>query len=233
MWGVQQESSTGVLNDLPGLVELARVRNVRVSADCVSSLGAVPIEASGLFLASGTSGKALGSYAGLAIVLADAQAVEAAAGRVPSALDLHAAVAESGPLSTIPSPPVRALSAALGRYATAELAGARYAAYAALGRLMRPGLASAGLAPLADEACASPVITTFAPPAGLTSSQFVRYCARAGFEIAGHSDYLTARNLVQVATFGAVTRKDCLRFLQSLGQWTVEFYGASTCHVPA
>src|SRR5438445_6274306 len=34
IWGVHLESSTGVLNDLPGLVQLARARGVRVCVDC-------------------------------------------------------------------------------------------------------------------------------------------------------------------------------------------------------
>src|SRR5205807_1540327 len=35
VWGVHQESSTGVLNDLPGLVQVARRRGVRVCMDCI------------------------------------------------------------------------------------------------------------------------------------------------------------------------------------------------------
>ena len=66
VWGVHQESSTGVLNDLPGLVEVARRRQARVCMDCISSLGAVPIDLSGVYLASGASGKSLGAYAGVA-----------------------------------------------------------------------------------------------------------------------------------------------------------------------
>ncbi|HEV3263867.1 MAG TPA: aminotransferase class V-fold PLP-dependent enzyme, partial [Gemmataceae bacterium] len=38
VWGVHQESSTGVLNDLPGLVRTARSRGIRVCVDCISSL---------------------------------------------------------------------------------------------------------------------------------------------------------------------------------------------------
>src|SRR5882724_7507555 len=74
VWGVHLETSTGVLNDLPGLVRCAQAPGVRVCMDCISSLGAVPVDLSGVYLATGVTGKALASYAGMAMVFADAAA---------------------------------------------------------------------------------------------------------------------------------------------------------------
>jgi aspartate aminotransferase-like enzyme len=217
VWGVHQETSTGVLNDLPGLMRLARARGLRVCVDCISSVGAVPLDLSQAHLATGSSGKALGSYAGLAFVFADpAKLATANVDRIPSSLDLRSALVNAGPLSTIPSPLVKALAAALAPYSTPELAQQRYGHYADLGALVRQRLSAAGLEPLAPESCASPVITTFEPPNGATSAEFVARCSGWGFEIAGHSDYLTQRNLVQIATMGNVSRKDCLRFFDHL-----------------
>src|SRR5262249_1444132 len=71
-WGGHRESSTGVLNDLPGLAGVARARGVRVCVDCISSLGAVPLDLREVYLATGATGKSLGSYAGLAIVFTGA-----------------------------------------------------------------------------------------------------------------------------------------------------------------
>ncbi|HZU34361.1 MAG TPA: aminotransferase class V-fold PLP-dependent enzyme, partial [Gemmataceae bacterium] len=105
VWGVHQESSTGVLNDLPGLVRLARERDVRVCVDCISSLGAVPIDLDGVFLATGATGKSLGSYAGISIVFADAAELRRInTDRVPSYFDLAAHLSTEGPRFTFPSP---------------------------------------------------------------------------------------------------------------------------------
>src|SRR5262249_8995754 len=70
VWGVHQESSTGVLNDLPGLVRVARAREVRVCVDCISSLGAVPLDLSQVYLATGATGKSLAAFAGAALIFA-------------------------------------------------------------------------------------------------------------------------------------------------------------------
>src|SRR5207244_7657751 len=75
IWGVHQESSTGVLNDLPGLVGLARKSGIRVCVDCISSLGAVPLDLSEVYLATAATGKSLGAIAGAAIIFADAGAL--------------------------------------------------------------------------------------------------------------------------------------------------------------
>jgi aspartate aminotransferase-like enzyme len=208
VWGVHQESSTGVLNDLPGLVRVARRRAARVCVDCISSLGAVPLDLSGVFLATGASGKSLGAYAGCAIIFADAEALARMdRGRVPSYFDIPAALASEGPCYTFPSPTLAALEAALTEYATSAKSQETYARYAHLGAYVREQLRRLGLPPLAADDHASPVVTTFAPPGDETSAAFVSRCRAWGFAIGGQSGYLAERRLVQIATMGAVTRE--------------------------
>jgi aspartate aminotransferase-like enzyme len=210
VWGVHLESSTGVLNNLPGLLQLARRRGIRVCVDCISSLGAVPLDLRHVYLATGATGKSLGSYAGIAIIFADARTLNTLdTSRVPSYLDLPAALASAGPRYTFPSPTLLALEAALAEYSTAEKARARHEHYAALGAYIRQQLRRLGLEPLAADTCAAPVVTTFAPPNGETSEAFVARCQFWGFEIGGQSGYLAERRLVQIATMGAVTREPC------------------------
>jgi aspartate aminotransferase-like enzyme len=220
VWGVHQESSTGVLNDLPGLVQAAQARGIRVCVDCVSSLGAAAIDLHGVYLASGATGKSLGSYAGLAIVFANsAELASVDMSRVPSYFDVSAALASDGPRYTFPSSSVRALEAALEEYSTPEKARARYSHYAALGAYVRGELRRLGLPPLADEGCASPVVTTFAPPEGGSSEELVTRCQAWGYAIGGCSQYLAERRLVQIATMGAVSREECAGLFQRLGRW--------------
>jgi aspartate aminotransferase-like enzyme len=217
VWGVHLESSTGVLNDLPGLVALARRRGIRVCADCISSLGAVPLDLSEVYLATGASGKSLGAYAGAAIIFADARRLAGLdLGRVPSYLDLPAALATVGTRYTFPSPTLVALDAALDSYRAPEQASARYAHYQELGAYIRAEIRRLGLEPLAPEEHAAPVVTTFAPAGDEKAEDFVARCQRWGFELGGQSGYLAERRLVQIATMGAVTREICAPLFQQL-----------------
>ncbi len=220
VWGVHQESSTGVLNDLVRLVELARTRGVRVCVDCISSLGAVPLDLSGVYLATGATGKSLGAFAGAAIIFADREALlRVDRSRIPSYFDILAALQSDGPCYTFPSPTLLALEAALKEYASPEKARATYDRYEELGRWVRANLRKLGLPPLAREECASPVVTTFAPAEEETSQAFVLRCRGWGYAIGGESAYLAQRRLVQVATMGAVTREMCVPLFEHLDDW--------------
>ena len=207
MWAVHLETSTGVLNGLPRLLALAEQRGVAVAADCVSSMGAADAHSVGdarCFLASGVSGKALGSYAGLAFVFVSADAMERLEGSaLPATFDVMEAVKTPGPVTTVSSPLVSAThEALLLKYNGGAGFRARVAEYEALGRWTRERMREIGLALLAREEHAAPVVTTFALPSG----DFVRRCARAGFRIAHQSEYLERRGWGQIATMGDVNR---------------------------
>ncbi len=216
VWGVHHESSTGVLNNLSALVRLARRRDVRVCADCVSSIGAVPLDLSEVYVASGTSGKALGSYSGVAIVFANRRALRDIDGcHMPSYLDLPTTLAHKGPRFTFPAALIQSLAAALSAYDPAHCE-VRYATLAALGRHVRRKLRCVRLAPMARECDAGPTIATFTPPHEMTSSAFVDLCRSWGFLVGGQSGYLAERRLVQIATMGATTRAACAPLFEHL-----------------
>jgi aspartate aminotransferase-like enzyme/N-acyl-L-homoserine lactone synthetase len=220
IWGVHLESSTGVLNDLPGAVALARDRRIRVYADCVSSVGAVPLDLCGVDLATGVSGKALGAYAGLAMVFCSPRALEDVdSDRLPTYLDVRATLAASGPRFTFLSPELRAIHRALEFYATPAGRRARYAQYAELGRYVRERLRLLAIQPLAAESCSAPTITTFVTPDRRSSEEFVARCLEWGFEVAGLSEYLSERRWAQIATMGCVTQEHCAELFGRLSDW--------------
>jgi aspartate aminotransferase-like enzyme len=220
IWGVHQESSTGVLNDLPGLVQLAKKSGVRVCVDCISSLGAVALDLSEVYLATAATGKSLGAIAGAAMIFADADAI----GRidrsgVPSYFDISAALESDGPCYTFPSPTLLALEAALCEYDTPAKAEASYARYHELGAWVRMQLRRIGLTPLAREDCACPVVTTFTPPGEESSQAFVDRCRTWGFAIGGESAYLARRRFVQIANMGAVRSNMFAALFDHLERW--------------
>lgn len=209
VWGTHHETSTGVLNDLPGLVRLAKKYGHRVCVDCVSSLATVPLDLRGVYLATGASGKAVGSYAGVAFVFADpANLAHLDTSRIPTYLNVAATVSTAGPRFTAPSPMIKALDAALDVFETPAKCAARYRQIADLGGHVRRRLTAAGYELLADDAVASPAIVTFAPPRGMSSAAFVAQCRGWGYQIAGQSGYLAERRLVQLAVMGHVSRAE-------------------------
>ncbi len=214
VWCAHLETSTGVLNDLAGLQSQCRARGLRVCVDAISSCGAVPLDLSQTFLATGTSGKSLGAVAGLAFVFADEYELRAIdRNRLPTYLDLPAALAVPGSRFTVPSPLVKSLATALDAYA-GDRAPLRYESYRALSAILRAGLRRLGVTPLADEQFACPIVTTFRPPARHSAAEFLEHCTNIGFQIGGQSEYLASRELVQVATMGATSRDDVDRFLE-------------------
>ena len=217
VWGVHHETSTGVLNDLPAIVKLANECGHRVCVDCVSSLATVPVDLSGVYLASGASGKAIGSYAGLAFVFADpADLAHIDPDTIPTYLDVPSTLSVVGPRFTVPSPLLLALGAALEPLSTPELLSERLRAVCELGRYLRGRLRELGLTPMAADAHANPSIVTFAPPPGETAAAFVDRCRGYGFQIAGQSGYLAERNLVQIAVMGHVTSDQIDQLLAKL-----------------
>jgi aspartate aminotransferase-like enzyme len=68
LWFVHCETSSGVLNKMETLKNLGNKYKVKIAVDCISSIGNTPVNLEGIYLASGTSGKGLASYPGIAMV---------------------------------------------------------------------------------------------------------------------------------------------------------------------
>jgi aspartate aminotransferase-like enzyme len=219
VWAVHLETSTGVLNDLPRLIAMAEERGIAVAADCVSSMGAADVHGAGdgrCFLASGVSGKALGSYAGLGFVFVSASAMERLDGTMlPATFDVMEAAKTVGPVTTVSSPLVAAAYEALRlRYDGSAAVEARLSEYEELGRWTRARMREVGLMPLVSEDDSAPTVSTFVLP----TPDFARRCMRAGFRIAHESDYLRTRGWGQIATMGDLDRVR----LEPLFAWMAE-----------
>jgi aspartate aminotransferase-like enzyme/N-acyl-L-homoserine lactone synthetase len=213
VWAVHLETSTGVLNDTRDLLEITRPRGVRVALDCVSSVGATPLHLDGASLATGVSGKALGSYAGLSFVFADDDVLACPLRGAPASLDVRAAIECAGSQFTVPSPLIMALDTALAlNYATAEERQSRFRCYAELGAYLRATLRDLGLPPVAAETDAAPCIATFVSP----YPDFVGECRALGFEVGGESGYLHERGWAQLAIMGAIERAHISRFASQI-----------------
>jgi aspartate aminotransferase-like enzyme len=221
VWAVHLETSTGVLNDIEILMRLADSAGCAVALDCVSSLGAAPIvdETGSLLLASGVSGKSLGSYAGLGFAYLSGECRRLLSNKVlcPS-FDLLRMHQTCGPVTTVPSSLLFALARALEiNYGSPEALAGRFREYTALGEQTRRALRDAGLEPLAADDIAAPNITTFTLP----NAEFPEQCLKAGYQIAYESPYLKHRGWGQIATMGNIPASSLDSLFESLATMAV------------
>jgi len=199
VWATVCETSTGLRND-PGLLrDACTAIGAPLCLDAVSALGLQPLDLRGVWLASGVSGKALGSYAGLALVLHDGTL--APAGALPAALDLAAIAQAGGVASTQSSNAVAALEAAL-----AVDWPAHWQATHAADAQLREALQALGLPALVPAPQAQRGVITLALPPGTSSERLARRLDRVGCHIAWQSAYLRERNWVQICLMGAWRR---------------------------
>lgn len=204
LWVVACETSCGVMNDLDALQAVARESSSRFCVDAVSAIGAVPLDLSHADFATGTSGKALGAFAGLAMVF-HRQPV-APSPTIPRYLDLGL---YDGVPFTHSSNLVRALRAAVARPR-------RYDAIAEAGASLRRRVAALGLDVIGDDP--APHVLTIALPQRVRSSEVAACLERSGFLVGHASEYLRTRNWLQIALMGEAPRAAIASLLRELGR---------------
>jgi aspartate aminotransferase-like enzyme len=210
LWITHCETSTGIMNDLSALVRLCAARGIYLCADCVSSIGTVPLSLHGVYLASGVSGKALGGLPGLSMVFYDHHV--APSDRLPRYLDLGLYAQLDGVPFTHSSNLLAALRVASER----ALRNAPFTAIRELAVSLRSRLRALGYTIVAPDAHASPAIVTIALPPDQYVDEFGDQVAAAGFELSFRSAYLRNRNWIQVSLMGECSSEKLARLLNAL-----------------
>ncbi|MDB6070385.1 MAG: aminotransferase class [Verrucomicrobiales bacterium] len=197
LWLTHCETSTGILHDLAALTTICRARNIKTAADCVSSLGAVPVDLSGVWMATGTSGKALAAYPGVALIFA-AERPGASSDHGPRSFDLHRHEATAGMPSTLGSNLIAALHAALHLTDWDQ----KFVRISRRGTRLRQALAKAGFQLCGSESECSPAVLTLTLPPDADPEELIKVAADSGYWLAGHSDYLKSRHQIQICLMG-------------------------------
>lgn len=213
LWAVHSETSTGVLNDLDLMRRICAGAGIKLCVDCVSSIGTVPVDLSEVYLASAVSGKGLGAFPGLAMVFYN-HVIEAAPDHLPRYLDLGLYAERGGVPFTQSSNLLSALKAAVEDVDWR----ARFNEVATMSSWLRARLEAMGARIVAPVDHASPAVITIALPTGLQSLAVGRQLERAGYELAYRSDYLLARNWIQISLMGAVSRSELDGLLAALSE---------------
>ena len=114
LWFTHCETSTGLVNDLVTLKALCAAHGVKTCVDCISTIGTMPVDLNGVYLASCASGKGLRSFPGLGMVFYNHE-LKKASKSVPRYLDLELYARNQGIAYTHSSNQVHALHAAVKR----------------------------------------------------------------------------------------------------------------------
>ncbi|XCN72893.1 MAG: aminotransferase class V-fold PLP-dependent enzyme [Candidatus Electrothrix aestuarii] len=201
VWAVHCETSTGVLNNLEMLRRLCREHRLRLCLDAISSIGSCPVDLHEVYLATATSGKGIGSLPGLALVFSRDDLVSGEQ-RLSRYFDLSYYESKQGIPFTISSNAVEALITAVekGNWLT------HFEKVRQWSEELRDELEVLGLPVLADKQCRAPHVTTIALPPSLSSQTLGDHLAAEGILVSYRSEYLLARNYIQVCFMGECQR---------------------------
>ncbi len=198
IWGTHCETSTGVLNDLEMYKEVCAEYGIRLCMDCISSIGTVPVNLSGVYLATGTSGKGLASIAGLSMVFHNHDFFPSPED-LPCILDLGIYQEHDGIPYTVQSNLVYALLAALNSLDWDH----RFEEVRGWSKTIRRKLAEIDAPILAPDSCAMPAVVTIVLPEIHSSEAIGDTLKEHGILISYRSRYLLERNWIQACMMGA------------------------------
>lgn len=213
VWTAHCETSTGVLNDIEALKDLCAEHGAKLCLDCMSSIGTMPVELEGVYLASCASGKGLRSYPGVAMVFYHHD-VQPRPDRLPRYLDLGFYAQQEGIPFTFSSNLVHALHAAI-RHVDWER---RFAGLVEMSASLRTKLMELGFQLVGSETRTSPAVVTIALPPELDSLKVGGLMQEAGFLLSCHSGYLRQRNWIQVCLMGECTHEKVISVVNALNR---------------
>ena len=223
LWCVHSETSSGMLNPLPMLQALCAKRGIKVCADCISSIGMVPVNLEQIYLASGASGKGLAGYPGLCMVYYNHEIASTTA--LPRYLDLGWYAEHQGIAFTHSSNLVQALDAAVKGQDWEK----KFADVTEVSVRLRARLRELGFRLLTADAEAVPGVVTMTLPPDQSSTDFGQKLQKAGFLLSYNSDYLRRRNWIQICLMGEYSKDK----IEALLTWLSRHPLTTAKHRPA
>ncbi len=218
LWCAHCETSSGVLNDLAGLKALCADAGAKLCLDCISTIGTMPVDLNQVYLASGSSGKGLRAYPGLAMVFYHHE-VAPAPDRLPRYLDLGLCAQEQGIPFTFSSNLLHALHAAVRRVNLER----RFEDIAGMSAGLRLHLAEMGFDLVGKDTQTSPAVITIALPPELNSIKTGEAMQEAGYLLSYNSGYLRRKNWIQICLMGECPREKVVPVANALNR--VCFHG--------
>jgi aspartate aminotransferase-like enzyme len=212
LWCTHCETSAGLINDLEALKKICAPRGVKLCIDAISSIGTMPVNLEGVFLASCASGKGLRSFPGLGIVFYNHQMEPSLT--LPRYLDLGLYAQNQGIAFTHSTNLIYALGAAVKKVNWEE----RFSLLANTSLWLRGRLTELGFNILAGNDEASPAVVSIMLPAELSSSKVGAHLQEAGFLLSYNSEYLRKHNLIQICIMGEFVQERLVSLLNHLNR---------------
>ncbi len=225
---VHGETTSGMLNPLKELCEVAKLHDCTLIVDAMSTFGGIPIEVEALdidYIVS-SSNKCLQGVPGFGYVVAKRSSMERIAGYARSlSLDLydqwHTMETSGGKWRyTSPTHTVHALSVALKELQQEGGIEARYERYTSNHQVLVEGMKELGFMPVLPPEQQGPIITSFHYPKvegrEFVFSTFYEGMKKEGFVI--YPGKLTEADTFRVGTIGHVFPEDMKRFIQAVSR---------------
>jgi 2-aminoethylphosphonate-pyruvate transaminase len=221
---VHHETSSGMLNSLEEVGDLAKACGAKLVVDCVSSVGAevIDLEKCNISFCSSSSSKAIGSYAGLSFVIGKVEAFEELANLPAKSayLDLAKFYHFSKMYSQTPNTPAVQLVYALNQALTNILhegVSNHYKILKDKALFLRKGMLSLGLKFLIHQKDMCSVLTTVYVPTYINVSE-LRAELRSKSIIIYEGKGCFKNRVFQVGNIGELSFADLRYFLDSLQQ---------------
>jgi aspartate aminotransferase-like enzyme len=213
LWCAHCETSTGLLADLPKLKELCARHGTKLCLDGISTIGTMSVDLTGVYLASGSSGKGLRAYPGLSMVFYHHDA-PAAPEKLPRYIDLGFTAQHEGTPFTFSSNLLHALHAAVKRVNWDR----RFAETAEWSIWLRERLVEMGFNLIGNGALMSPAVITIALPPEMNSTKTGEAMQQAGYLLSYNSEYLRRKNWIQICFMGECTREKVVALSNALNR---------------
>ena len=201
LWCAHCETSTGYMADLEALKNLCAETQTRLCLDSISTIGVLPVDLTGVYLASCASGKGLRAYPGLSMIFYNHTPDNA--GKLPRYLDLDFYARQEGIPFTFSSNLLHALRAAVRRVNWEK----RFADTTEMSTWLREKLAEDGFQLIGGAAPVSPAVITIQFPPEMNSVKIGDAMQEAGYLLSYNSEYLRRKNWVQICLMGECTKE--------------------------
>ncbi|CAM3921811.1 MULTISPECIES: aminotransferase class V-fold PLP-dependent enzyme [Bacillus cereus group] len=216
LWFVHHETSTGMLNDLDELNVLCKKYKVKLCVDCISSIGAIPIDLNDVYFASGVSGKAIKSFTGLSFVFYNHNV------KVNEALPAYMDIGMYEENDSIPYSHswnlMYALQEALKRFDDEKAFEKIKETYA----YIEQAITTMGLKLVSPKEHAAAIILTIQLKEGQSSKDVGDALALQGYIVHYESAYLQKNNWIQIACLNHYKERDMKRMLNCLHMCTLK-----------
>lgn len=220
---VYHETSTGMINPVEQVGELAKKYNKIFHVDAVSAAAGEPVdvEKQHIDIVTSVAGKALGAFPGSAYICAKEEILESIkeeqCRNIYLNLSRHYKYAKSS--HQTPNTPnvnlIFGLNEALSEILEMGV-DKKIARYKECSSILRKGLKELGMTFLLDEKYMSNTVTSVFLPEGKKVEEFIKAMERSGYVVYEGKGKYKEMNMFQVANMGEIYPEDCYEFLKVL-----------------